>query len=156
MNIADLFVSQIKASLCALNQHLGRLRYALRKHLSSLIKLISDHRVRAVSWARYVLLLRVVVVMAVEVRLLLVNRTVEEWLPLTERLVVQVVKVLADSEDVLRLLCYDVLALTVGRVEYGRELLSHWNSLGSRLFLCTRVLLIHFWATVARAVVVCE
>jgi len=77
MNIADLFVSQIKASLCALNEHLGRLRHALRKHLSSLIELIGDRRVCAVSWARYVLILRVVINLAVEVRPLLVNRTVE-------------------------------------------------------------------------------
>lgn len=114
MNIADLFVSQIKAFLCALNKHLGRLRHALRKHLSSLVKLVSDRRVRAVSWARYVLILRVFVNLTVEVRPLLSNRTVEGLRPLTECLVVQVVELLSKREDVMRLLCYDVLALAVG------------------------------------------
>ena len=104
--------------MCALNKHLWRLRYALRKHLCSLVELVGDHRVRAISWARNVLLLLIIIIIvAIEIRLLLVGLTIEEWLPLTEPSIVQLFKMLTESEDVLRLLRNNVLALAILRIE---------------------------------------
>lgn len=145
MNIIYLFIRQIKVSLCALNQHLWRLRYALRKHLSSLVELVGNHRVRTISRARYVLLLLIIIVIvAIEIGLLLVGRTIEECLPMTESLVVQLIKMLAKSKYVLRLLRNNVLALAILRIENRGQLLGHWDGLGSRLLLSRRVHLIAF------------
>ena len=52
---------------------------------------------------------------------------------MADGLVVQVIKLLTDGEDVLRLLRNHVLAFTIGGIEDGGESLGHWPRLRPRL-----------------------
>lgn len=119
MNITYPVICQIEVPLRALDEHLWRFRDALRQHLCSLVQLVGDHRVGAVSRTCNILLsLIIVIIMSIKVWPLLVSRTSEVWLLLAKSLVVQVIELLTDSEDVLRLLSNHVLAFAIGGIEH--------------------------------------
>ena len=71
--------------------------------------------------------------MSIKVRPLLVGRAREVWLLLTDSLVVQVIDLLTNGEEVLRLLRNHVLTFAIGRIKHRRKPLGHWYSLRPRL-----------------------
>ena len=94
--------------------------------------------------------------MSIKVWLLLVSRAREEWLLLTECLVVQVIKLLTNGEDVLSLLLNHILTFAIGRIENGREPLGHWHSLCSRFLRSLGANLGAFGVSTGRGVVINE